>query len=241
MLSINTIVPLISSLLSIVFTILVVKRFADKKGSHLHLLVWAIGLMFYGIGGAAEAYYGVFGWSSLVFRLWYLCGAILVAAWLGQGTIYLLVTRRVAHILMGLLAAASIYSLIRVFTAELNPLLMTTSIHTGSKLSGHAIITSGVRILTPFFNLYGTAALVGGALWSAFVFWRKRILLHRTLGNILIAIGAILPASGGTFSRLGVPNALYLGELLGIILIFLGFIRATTPMKAGQKREAASQ
>ncbi len=36
----------------------------------------------------------------LVFRLWYLFGAILVAAWLGQGTVYLLVKPRWANILM---------------------------------------------------------------------------------------------------------------------------------------------
>ena len=107
---------------------------------------------------------------------------------------------------------------------------MTTSLHTGSELSGHAIVTEGVRLLTPIFNLYGTVALVGGAAWSAWIFWRKRILLHRTLGNLLIAFGAMLPAFGGAFSRFGISNALYLGELLGVALLFLGFMRATTPM-----------
>ena len=49
------------------------------------------------------------------------------------------------------------------------------------------------------------------------------------IGNILIAAGAILPAFGGAFSRMGVPNALYLSELLGAILLFFGFLRAITP------------
>ena len=119
--------------------------------------------------------------------------------------------------------------------AELDPTLMTTSLHTGSELSGHAIVSSGIRTLTPFFNLYGTVTLVGGAAYSAWIFWRKRILLHRTIGNILIAAGALLPAFGGTFSRMGVPSALYLGELLGAVLLFAGFVRATTPMRSGEK------
>ena len=72
--------------------------------------------------------------------------------------------------------------------------------------------------------------LVGGALYSAWIFWRKRVLLHRTIGNILIAAGALLPAFGGTFSRFGVPGALYISELLGAILLFVGFLRAITPM-----------
>ncbi|MEW6242615.1 MAG: hypothetical protein AB1564_17575, partial [Chloroflexota bacterium] len=80
------------------------------------------------------------------------------------------------------------------------------------------------------FNLYGTIALVGGAAYSSFIFWRKRVLLHRTVGNILIAVGAMLPAFGGFFSRINIPGALYLGEFLGVILLFLGFLRATAPM-----------
>jgi hypothetical protein len=139
---------------------------------------------------------------------------------------------RWSHALMILLALASLYGAVRVFTAELDPGRMTESVHTGSELSGHAIVTPGVRTLTPFFNLYGTVTLVGGAAWSAWLFWRKRILLHRTIGNILIAAGAILPAFGGTFSRMGVPSALYIGELLGAMLMFAGLFRATTPIQA---------
>jgi hypothetical protein len=188
------------------------------------------------LGRFCEAYYGAFGWNPLIFRLWYLFGAILVAACLGQGTVYLLARRRWANASMVLLALGSLYGAIRVFVAELGPNLMTTSVHTGSELSGHAIVTPGVRVLTPFFNLYGTVTLVGGAAWSAYIFWRKRILLHRAIGNVLITVGAMLPAFGGTFSRFGVPGALYVGELLGAVLMFAGFIRATTPM--GESRSA---
>ena len=225
---INTLLPFTASIISFIFAYFVFKRFLVRRG--LHLLLWGIGLVFYGIGGFCEAYFGAFGWNELIFRMWYLFGAILVAAWLGQGTVYLLVKRKWANFLMAILLAASVYAVFRVFSAELDPSLITTSVHTGSELSGHAIITPGVRTLTPFFNLYGTITLVGGALYSAWIFWRKRVLLHRTIGNILIAVGALAPAFGGTFSRFGIPGALYIGELAGVILIFLGFLRATTPM-----------
>ena len=209
-----------------------------RKG--LYLLLWSIGMVFYGIGGFCEAFYGFFGWNPLIFRLWYLFGAILVAAWLGQGTVYLLARKRTAHILMIILGAASIFAVIRVFTAQLDPSLMSTSLHTGSELSGHAIVTPGVRSLTPFFNIYGTLTLVGGAAYSAFIFWRKRVLLHRVIGNVLIAFGAILPAFGGSFSRFGIPGALYISELLGAILMFIGFMRAVTPMKSVEENKAST-
>ena len=220
MTSVNFIVPVISAICSFVFAVLIFKRWTKKKGSHL--LLWAIGIVMYGIGGLCEALNSSIGWSSVVFRLWYMFGAVLVAAWLGQGTMYLLLNRRVAHVLMAILLIASIYGMIRVLTAELDPSLMTGGINEGNELSGHAIVTPGVRTLTPFFNSYGTVALVGGALWSAIIFWRKKIFPHRALGNVLIAVGALFPAFGGAFSRLGIPNLLYIAELLGVILILFG-------------------
>lgn len=231
-----TILPICSALVSFIFAAFVFRRYWIRHGQHL--LLWTIGMIFYGIGGFCEAFYGIFGWNPLIFRLWYLFGAILVAAWLGQGTVYLLARPRVATISMIVLGLGSLYALVRVFGAELDPTLMTSSLHTGSELSGKAIVSGGVRSLTPFFNLYGTVTLVGGALYSAFIFWRKRVLLHRAIGNVLIATGAILPAFGGSFSRFGIPGALYISELLGAILLFIGFLRATTPMGESVKAPA---
>jgi hypothetical protein len=232
--------PFASSAVSFVFAFFVFRRYLVRRGPHL--LLWGIGMVFYGIGGFCEAYYAVLGWNPLIFRLWYLFGAILVAAWLGQGTVYLLARRRWANVLMILLAVGSMYAALRVFGAQLDPALMTSSLHTGSELSGRAIVTPGIRALTPMFNLYGTVTLVGGAAYSAWIFWRKRVLLHRTIGNVLIAAGALLPAFGGTFSRLGIGGALYISELLGAVLMFIGFVRATTPMKEAEPaREARAR
>ena len=237
---VNTLIPFISAIISFIFAFVVFNRYRNKGGAHL--LLWGLGMTFYGIGGFCEAYFGAFGWNVLVYRLWYLFGAILVAAWLGQGTVYLLAKRRWANITMFVLGIGSLYAAIRIFGAELDPSLLTTSVHTGSELSGHAIVTPGIRTLTPLFNLYGVVTLVGGAVYSAWIFYRKRVLLHRTIGNILIAVGALAPAFGGAFSRFGVPGALYIGELLGAILMFAGFIRATTPMTEKQlDSETASQ
>jgi hypothetical protein len=229
----STLLPIASCVVSFIFAFLVFKRYRTRRGPHL--LLWGIGMTMYGIGGFSEAYYGMFGWNPLVFRLWYLFGAMLVAAWLGQGTVYLLAKRRWADILMIVLGLASIYGAIWVFGAQLDPAMMSNSLHTGSELSGRAITSGGVRILTPFFNLYGTITLVGGAAYSVWIFWRKRILLHRVIGNILIAVGALLPAFGGTFSRFGIGGALYISELLGAILLFIGFIRSTTPMDGSKE------
>lgn len=234
--TVYTLLPFFSCVISFIFAFVILMRYAMRRKPHQ--LLWGIGMIFYGIGGFCEAYYGVSGWNPLIYRLWYLFGAVLVAAWLGQGTVYLLARRKLANILMIILAVGSLFAVYQVFRAQLDPSLMTTSLHTGSEMSGQAIVTPGVRTLTPFFNLYGTLTLVGGAAYSAWIFWRKRVLLHRAIGNLLIAVGAILPAFGGTFSRLGISGTLYISELLGAVLIFIGYLRSVTPM-AGEPSVAA--
>lgn len=233
----NSYLPLFSSIITYVFAATVLHRWWTLR-RRAHLLLWGIGLLMYATGGLMEAFYGLFGWHPLVFRVWYLFGAVLVAAWLGQGTVYLLIRKRVAgvriaHILMGVLFVGSVYAASRVFSAQLDPSRMIAG-----ELSGHAIITPGVRVLTPFFNIYGVLMLVGGAIYSAWIFWRKRIMINRTVGNILIATGALAPAFGGAFQRFGIPFALYLGEFMGAVLMFMGFLYATRPAEESAPRPA---
>ena len=233
----ETVLPFVSTTLTFVFAVLVFERWTRKR--HDHLLLWGIGLVMYAVGGTMEALYGIFGWNPLVFRLWYLCGAVLVAAWLGLGTAYLLMrgkSRRIAHALLALLTLGSLYAAVKVFTAQLDPALMI-----GGELSGHAITSPGVRTLTPLFNVTGVLLLVGGAVYSAWIFYRKRVLLDRVIGNILIAVGAMAPAFGGALQRAHVPLALYLGELLGAALMFAGFLKVTqsAPAPAAVRRAEA--
>jgi drug/metabolite transporter (DMT)-like permease len=86
-----------------------------------------------------------------------------------------------------------------------------------------------VRLTTPFFNIYGLLTLVGGAIWSAFLFWRKRVLPNRVTGNVLIAAGALLIGFASTLTRLGHGQYLYLGELVSAVMMFAGFQVASGP------------
>ena len=223
--SFSEVMPFVTTAVILVFALLVFRRYIAHRRPYL--LLWGIGLILFGIGTLTAGLYTASGFSELGFRLWYLCGAMLVAAYLGQGTIYLLVKRKIgslklSHILMAVLLLASIYGAVAVFGAELDPSQLE-----GGQLSGDAIVSSGVRGLTPFFNIYGTLFLVGGALYSAWVFWRKRIMRHRVIGNILIAAGAMIVAASGTSSRFGASEWLYLGELAAAVLMFAGFLESS--------------
>jgi len=208
-------IPLISCIISIIFSIMVFAQYATRQKPYQ--LIWAIGLLMYSISTLAEFWAGTLGINDTVYRLWYLNGAIFVAAYLGMGTVYLLARRLISHVILGILVILSLFAIYRVFTVSVD-------ISTLTSLNGSAMPTS-IRLMTPLFNTFGTVTLVGGALYSAWFFWRRRSMPRRLVSNILIAVGAILPALGGTTAKLGGSTQyLYLLELIGIIVIFTGFL-----------------
>ncbi|TMD50741.1 MAG: hypothetical protein E6I85_14950, partial [Chloroflexi bacterium] len=91
----NLILPLASSLLSFLFAALVLDQWRLRRRPFQ--LVWAFGLSCYGVGAGSEFLGSAFGWNAGLYRTWYLFGAILVAAWLGLGTIYLLAKSRFGY------------------------------------------------------------------------------------------------------------------------------------------------
>jgi hypothetical protein len=218
--------PYLSTLVTLGFTVAVYNRYRQRGGTHL--LLWAFGLLLYGIGTLCEVILGL-TFNVLALKFWYLTGAMLTAAWLGMGTVHLLIRKgNAAQVITWVLAGISVLALILIMIA---PVTSTTYDVTRPVSEQYKEIFSrnGLTILlTILLNIYGTLTLVGGAIYSAFLFWRKKILANRMFGNILIAAGALSPAMGGTFLRAGITDLLYLSELVGAILMFIGFVMATS-------------
>jgi hypothetical protein len=212
-------VPLITSIVSLIFAILVLDQYFARRKAYQ--LLWSIGMFMYSFSALTEFWWNVVGHVDFLYRIWYLVGAILVAGYLGQGTLYLLMRRRPANIIMVILGLFTIYATARIFSAHLDISSLT-------KLTGVGVLPIDIRaIVTPIVNAFGTLALVGGAIYSAVIFWRKRILPHRVVANILIAAGALLPAAGGIHISVnnGDINLFFLFELAGVIIMFIGFLR----------------
>ena len=212
------IIPLISAIISFIFGMTILDQYFARRQPFQ--LLWTIGLFMYGISAFTEFYTETYGLHLIMFRLWYLFGAICVAAFLGQGTVYLLAKRSTAHIMMAIVVVISLYSAFRLFIPNIN-------LGTATTLTDKIIVPTDVGVLTGLMNVYGTVTLVGGALYSAWIFWRKRILPYRVQSNVLIAIGALLPAIGGSLLKLGAAHGatFYILELSGVIIIFIGFLR----------------
>ncbi len=233
-------ISFLSTIISFAFAAAVFNRYRYKQGNHL--LFWGIGLVLYGVGTLTEVVLG-FTFSGLALRLWYLCGAMLTAAFLGQGTVFLLIRRRgVASAMAGVLVVVALVALGLMLAAPLtsqaaayNPALPVSAQYKDILTRGGVTI-----LLTILLNIYGTITLVGGALYSAYLFWRKKVLANRMLGNILIAAGALMPASAGTFIRAGMVDWLYVSEFIGVVLMYVGFTLATAKQPAEQPVTAAS-
>ena len=314
----NVVLPFLSSLLSFIFAILVVDQWLRRRQPYQ--LVWAVGLLWYGISAGTEFLGGAYGWNEPLYRTWYLIGAFGVAAYLGLGTVWLLRSTRFGYfvafsvfagglfsILAGLArakegdpaSAGTVLAVVAFCTAAAIALALATRLRrqavaplaTTFLLIGSAVVAvltltlpvdppgyaldpaTGVpvgnafppdlRVMTPPFNIAGAFALVFGAVYSAYMFMPKNRVMRikggppvigaigrgiavvvnffasipgawrafragtlnsRVPATLLIALGGFIPGWTSGLNRFGVTWSFYLGEFLGVLLIFLGFL-----------------
>ena len=154
---------------------------------------------------------------------------------LAQGSVYLLLNKKFAKfttvIFVTLIVIASIFVILT--PADL-------SLSTGGKLTGQVFSWSWVRYFSPLINVYAFIFLVGGAVYSALRYYRQGIKEAPFKGNIFIAIGGLLPGIGGSFTRMGHVDVLYVTEFIGLLLIYSGYkIIKENRIKVSTKSTAA--
>jgi hypothetical protein len=228
-------ISILSTIVTFIFMVAVFQRYLRKGGTYL--LFWSAGLLLYGLGTLSEVILS-FTFSPLMLKIWYLSGAMLTAAWLGQGTVFLLIRKRgVAQGMAIGLGVLSLAALGLVLAAPLTSAAASYNVQLpiSTQYKDILVRNGGIIALTIILNIYGTLGLVGGAIYSGFLFWRKRVLINRVLGNILIAAGALSPAMAGSFIKAGLTDVLYISEFIGVVLMYLGFIQATVSRPAVPK------
>lgn len=218
----NLILSFIATGISLAFAGVVLGQYRRRRRPYQ--LVWGVALLLFAVGALGQMLAELGGWSPLLYRAWYLTGALLAAAYLGQGTVYLLAPRPLADATMVLLATLSLQGAALVSTL---PVDLSRAI-VGGFATGDGLPKTLLWLVVPL-NVYGTVALVGGALWSIARTAARRKLDRRAEGTMLIAVGGLVVALGGTASRLGSPGFLYLAEAVGVALIFLGYLQTVAP------------
>jgi hypothetical protein len=207
--------PILTTALAALFAASLYRRWARKRSPHLWW--WAIGITTYGLGTALESAITLGGNSVALTKAWYIAGALLGGYPLAQGSLYLSWPRPFANRLTAISLSFVVVAAILVILSPVNLAALETF-----RPSGAILEWRWVRLLTPFINLYAVFFLIGGAIMSAWRHYKYKGHLHRAAGNGLIALGAILPGIGGSMAKAGMVEALYVGECIGLIIIWLG-------------------
>jgi hypothetical protein len=226
-------IPILTTILAALFAPVVYRRWSERKPAP-HLWWWAVGIAVYGLGTLTEATTTLFGWQEPVFRAWYISGALLGGWPLAQGTVYLMFSRRTANWMAAIVGAVAIAGATVVLLAPIDYSLVESH-----RLTGRVMEWRGARLFSPFINTYAAIFLIGGAVVSAWRYRRDPGSRHRFVGNCFIAVGALLPGIGGTATRMGYTEVLYVMELIGLILIWTGYrYNVRAPRSAGVTRVA---
>lgn len=223
-------VPIVTTILTVPFAVEIFRRYR-RYPDRVHLLWWAAGVAIYGVGTLTESITSLMGWREPIFRAWYISGALMGGAPLAQGTVYLLLPRRRAHALTALLVATIAIAATAVILSPIDYTQVEPH-----RLTGRVFAWPWVRRFSPFINLYAVLFLIGGAILSAVRFSGNPATRHRGHANVLIAVGAILPGIGGTATRFGYTEVLYVTELIGLLLIWTGYRLSVTPPVAQPSR-----
>lgn len=201
-----------------------------------HELAWSIAMALFAVGSFALWWAESTGWTIGVFRLFFLCGAILNVPWLALGTVYLLAGRRIGDIMRSWLIAASGLAVGVVGVSPARTPIVGDEFPTGRELFG-----ATPRVLAAVGSGVPALIIIAGALWSTWrVLRRKSPTLsgntHRSImspgrlavGNILIATGTlVLSASGLLAGRLGQDRSFAITLLIGVCALFTGFLVAS--------------
>jgi hypothetical protein len=217
--------PLSAALISLAISMIMVRRLLQKVRPHE--VAWMLAFIMFAVAAGTQVIGDLVGWTPTMARLYYVTGATLVVGWLGLGSWLVLVRRpalRDAGIWLILLSTG--FGLGVVSLAPVDTIRIVSE-------GWHALDKpTALTVLTIALNSIGTLVLVGGALWSAWTFWRKRIMPQRMVGLILLAVGALVVAAGGSLTRLGHEQYLYIAMSAGVLLMFWGYLRTIAPEKS---------
>ena len=207
--------PIIAALIAGACFLLVVRDYrARPKPS---AAAWAVAFAMFSAAAAAEAIGSLSGWTPLLARMYYLFGASLVVGYLALGELYLLAPKRIVDRLAGGLLLISTLAAAQVWQAEIGDLNRDG----WDALERSPLLTA----ITISLNAGGTLILVGGLVYSAWRFRQRGIMRERVVGCLLIALGTLVVASGGTLTRLGSDEYFYIAMATGVALIFAGYLR----------------
>lgn len=216
-----------ATLIALAFSLATFERWLARRRPHE--LAWTIALALFTAGSAALWLGAANGWNGATFRAFYLFGAVVNVPVLALGTVYLLGGRRRGNFWAATIALGSAFAAGVLVTAPFVGPVPVDRLPRGSEVFGPL-----PRILAAVASSGGALVVLAGAVLSA---WRRRLVVT----NLLIAIGTLVLGAGGLFnSVLDEMEAFAVTLVLGIALIFAGFLLATAGARPAGRSPSTS-
>ncbi len=227
-----------AALVALAFCGAVTERWLVRRRPHE--LAWAIAMALF-VGGALSVAWGVgVGWGEVSFRLYYLFGAVLNVAWLALGQVLISVpgarwAARARPVLVALSAFAAGVVLSTPLRAPIDP----EHLPTGSEVFGPA-----PRVLAAVGSGAGALIVFVGTAWSTVALLRAGRkgapgAGARALGTGLIAAATLVLGRSGGYAERGQLSGFSSTLLIGITILFAGYLVATRRPGASRRPAAA--
>jgi hypothetical protein len=222
--------PIAATLVALLFTVLLARSYRRRPAAQKAL--WGLGFLLFATAAACEAAAQRHGWTPALFRVYYLCGGVLTVAALGAGSAMLQLRPRARDFLLGGFIVASLAAAVTVALAPVD--LQTLAATQSGRPPANGALAGQAFLWAIALNSIGTVLLVGGSVLS--------ILRRRNVrANVWIASGALVVALATGMSRGGSYSFVYIGELVGIALMFAGFTLPEAPAKRSTSPAAAAR
>ena len=108
--SLTVLLPALTSLFALGLSVLLFDQWRGRRRAYQ--LIWALGMLFFGIASGCEAVAASTAWNEALYRTWYLTGAVWTAGWLGLGTAFLLGRTRFGYTFAFCLFLAGLFTLL---------------------------------------------------------------------------------------------------------------------------------
>lgn len=238
-----------ATLISLAFALSTLDRYLARRKRHE--LVWTISLFLFAAGSASLWLAAALGWSEWTFKAFYLFGAIVNVPYLALGTVYLLARhQRTGDRWTAIVSMLAAFATGIVVAAPLTNPIASDVFPRGSEVFGF-----WPRFLAAVGSGIAATVIIVGALISAWRLGRASLAARRSgsevrqlrpgalsparlaLANVVIAVGTLVLSAGGVSnSVLDAMDAFSVSLVVGIAVIFVGFLLTNTPQPVPEWR-----
>lgn len=181
------------------------------------------------VGALALAWGSQLGWSSMAFRLFYAAGAVTNVPFLAAGQLYLLVRKRTADIVFGIVTVLCSLAFGVVLSDP-----FTDSLPVDRLPKGDEVFRLAPRIFAGVGSGGAAIVLAVGTIIGIVRIVRARTVIphagRRIAGLALITLGTFVSGASGLLnSVLGAMSAFSVTLTVGVIILFAGFLLSTAP------------